>query len=68
MKSMIVINSFIFFIIILLLHTIEKSLAIEKSTKSAYSGYANSDDASNKKIIKNLFKQGQSAFNSGKLN
>lgn len=41
---------------------------IEKSTKSAYSGYANSDDASNKKIIKNLFKQGQSAFNSGKLN
>lgn len=38
---------------------------IKNSTRNDYSGYANSDDASNKKIIKNLFKPGQTAFNSG---
>ena len=37
------------------------------STKNDYSGYANSDEASNKKVINNLFKQGQKAFNSGDL-
>ena len=40
---------------------------IAKSTKNEYSGYANSDEASNKKIIKNLFKPYQNAFNSGDL-
>jgi solute carrier family 27 fatty acid transporter 1/4 len=40
---------------------------IAKSTKNDYSGYANSDEASNKKIIKNLFKPNQNAFNSGDL-
>lgn len=33
----------------------------------AYSGYANNKQASNKKIIENVFKRGQNAFNSGDL-
>ena len=31
-----------------------------------YNGYANNKSASDKKIIENLFKEGQKAFNSGK--
>ena len=38
---------------------------IGNSTKSEYSGYANNNDATNKKIIENLFKIGQKGFNSG---
>jgi solute carrier family 27 fatty acid transporter 1/4 len=32
-----------------------------------FNGYANNKAASDKKIIENLFKQGQRAFNSGKM-
>lgn len=38
---------------------------IGKSTKTAFNGYANNAQASNKKIIEDLFKKGQRAFNSG---
>jgi acyl-CoA synthetase (AMP-forming)/AMP-acid ligase II len=38
---------------------------IGQSTRDEYNGYANSTDASNKKIINNLFKPNQNAFNSG---
>jgi solute carrier family 27 fatty acid transporter 1/4 len=31
-----------------------------------YNGYANNKSASEKKVIENLFKKGQTAFNSGK--
>ena len=40
---------------------------IGKSTKTAYNGYANNSQASNKKIIENVFRPGQRAFNSGDL-
>lgn len=38
---------------------------ISKSTKSDYSGYANNEEASNKKVIFDLFKKGQKGFNTG---
>jgi solute carrier family 27 fatty acid transporter 1/4 len=38
-----------------------------KDTKQEYSGYANNRDASEKKIVRNLFKQNQTAFNTGKF-
>lgn len=38
---------------------------IQKTTKSEFSGYANSSEATNKKIIDNLFRAGQKAFNTG---
>lgn len=38
---------------------------IGKSTKTAFNGYANNPQASSKKIIENLFKKDQRAFNSG---
>lgn len=40
---------------------------IGKSTKTAFNGYANNAQASNKKIINDLFKTGQRAFNSGRF-
>lgn len=40
---------------------------IGNSVKSSYKGYANNDEATKKKIIKNVFKPGQRAFNSGDL-
>lgn len=41
---------------------------IDNSTaRQQYNGYANSADASNKKVIKDLFKTGQMAFNTGDL-
>ncbi|CAF0850315.1 unnamed protein product [Brachionus calyciflorus] len=40
---------------------------IGKSIKTAYNGYANNSQASSKKIIENVFKKGQRAFNSGDL-
>lgn len=40
---------------------------IGRSTKQEYAGYANSKDASEKKIIPNLFRKGQSGFNTGDL-
>jgi len=40
---------------------------IDSSSRSEFSGYANSDDATNKKIIRDLFKKGQHAFNTGDL-
>jgi solute carrier family 27 fatty acid transporter 1/4 len=40
---------------------------IGRSAESAYNGYANNNEASNKKIINNVFKMGQRAFNSGSL-
>lgn len=40
---------------------------IGKSTKTAFNGYANNAQASNKKIIENVFKTGQRAFNSGNI-
>lgn len=46
----------------------EKGLVVglmQKTTKGEFSGYANSSEATNKKIIDNLFKPGQKAFNSG---
>ncbi len=39
---------------------------IDSSSRSEFSGYANSADANNKKIIHNLFKKGQCGFNTGK--
>ncbi|CAF0715294.1 unnamed protein product [Brachionus calyciflorus] len=36
-----------------------------KSIKSEFSGYANSSEATNKKLIENLFYKGQRAFNTG---
>ena len=41
--------------------------AIDKSTKSDYSGYANNSQDTQKKVITNLFKKGQNAFNTGWL-
>ena len=38
---------------------------IGTKAQSAYSGYANNAKASNSKIIENVFKNGQRAFNSG---
>ncbi len=38
---------------------------IGTSAKTAYTGYANNKKASNGKIIENVFKMGQNAFNSG---
>ena len=38
---------------------------IGNSPKTAFNGYANNKQASQKKIIENLFKTGQKAFNSG---
>lgn len=38
---------------------------IGKSPEKAYNGYANNNQASSKKIVENVFKQGQRAFNSG---
>lgn len=40
---------------------------IGKSIKTSFNGYANNKSASNKKIIENVFKNGQKAFNSGDL-
>lgn len=40
---------------------------IGKTPTTAYSGYANNTEASNKKIIQNPFKKNQRAFNSGDL-
>jgi hypothetical protein len=40
---------------------------IGKSTKTDFSGYANCEEASNKKIICDLFKKGQRAFNTGSV-
>ncbi len=40
---------------------------IATNTKEAYNGYANNKEASEKKIIKNLFKENQNAFNTGDL-
>ncbi len=39
---------------------------IGNKAKTAYNGYANNSQASNKKIIEDVFKKGQRAFNSGK--
>ena len=41
---------------------------IGKKPERAYNGYANNEKESMKKIIENPFKNGQRAFNSGKLN
>ena len=38
-----------------------------KNTKQQYSGYANSKEASEKKVIPNLFKLDQTGFNTGDL-
>lgn len=38
---------------------------IGQTAKTAYNGYANNKKASNSKIIENVFKDGQKAFNSG---
>jgi hypothetical protein len=38
---------------------------IGDTVKTAYSGYANNKAASEKKIIYDVFKKGQKAFNSG---
>ena len=38
---------------------------IGNATTNEYNGYANNNDATSKKIIENLFKKGQKAFNSG---
>ena len=46
----------------------EKGLLVGEigtSTKSAYSGYANNTEASKKKIITDVFRKGQNAFNTG---
>jgi predicted dinucleotide-binding enzyme len=40
---------------------------IGNTTKTAYPGYANNDKASKKKIIEDVFKKGQKAFDSGSL-
>ena len=39
---------------------------IGSSTTNEFNGYANNNDATNKKIIQNVFKKGQKAFNTGK--
>ncbi len=48
----------------------EKGLVVglinPKVTQYQYSGYANQTEASEKKVIKNLFKPGQTGFNTGK--
>jgi len=36
-------------------------------TRQQYSGYANQSEASEKKIVRNLFKNGQNGFNTGDL-
>ena len=41
--------------------------AIDKSTKSDFSGYANNSQDTQKKVIPNLFKRGQNAFNTGDI-
>jgi hypothetical protein len=41
---------------------------ISKSVNMAYNGYANQKEASEKKIIRNLFKPNQNAFNTGNKN
>lgn len=38
---------------------------IGNTAKTSYNGYANNSKESNKKIIENVFKKGQKAFNSG---
>jgi hypothetical protein len=40
---------------------------IMKSLYTAYNGYANQKEASEKKVIRNLFKPNQNAFNTGKI-
>ena len=40
---------------------------IGKTTKTAFNGYANNTEATKKKIIEDVFKKGQTAFNSGDL-
>lgn len=40
---------------------------IGSSTKESFSGYANQNEQSNKKIIENLFKPGQRGFNTGDI-
>ena len=40
---------------------------IGKTTKTAFNGYANNKEATKKKIIEDVFKKGQNAFNSGDL-
>jgi len=40
---------------------------IGNTTKTSYNGYANNAQASSKKIVENVFKNGQRAFNSGDL-
>jgi hypothetical protein len=39
---------------------------ISKSINMTFSGYANQKEASEKKVIRNLFKTNQDAFNTGK--
>ena len=39
---------------------------IGSSITNQFNGYANNTDATNKKIIENVFKKGQKAFNTGK--
>ena len=41
--------------------------AIDKSTKSDFSGYANNSQDTQKKVITNLFRKGQNAFNTGEF-
>lgn len=41
--------------------------AIDKSTKSDFSGYANNTQDTQKKVITNLFRKGQNAFNTGEF-
>lgn len=48
----------------------EKGLLIgimEKSPQRSFDGYVNDPQATKKKIIENVFKKGQNAFNSGNL-
>jgi hypothetical protein len=40
----------------------------KKNNLKSFSGYANQKEATDKKIIKDLFKKNQNAFNTGKLN
>lgn len=40
---------------------------IGNTTKTAFNGYANNKEATKKKIVENVFKKGQRAFNSGDL-
>ena len=39
-----------------------------KDTRLQYSGYANQKEASEKKIVRNLFKTGENGFNTGDIN